>query len=105
MHVFFVFLPGLVCLFASTDIPEMTLGLFCLCMEKLSDPSKDLLALQCQYEEAVQECEMERTLFNQDMAPALHAIFEHKEQLSDTIQRVHTHVSETTSNALTMVLS
>ncbi len=65
----------------------------------------ELSALQCQYEEAVQECEMERTLFNQDMAAALHAVFEHKEQLSETFQRVHDHVSETTSTALTMVLA
>ena len=60
--------------------------------------------LQCQYEEAAQECEMARTLFNQDIAAALHAVFEHKESISDTIQSVNSCVRDATSVALTMVL-
>lgn len=60
--------------------------------------------LQCQYEEAAQECEMERSLFNQDMAAALHAVFEHKEAMTKTISGVHSYVSDAMSTALTLVL-
>lgn len=62
------------------------------------------MSLQSQYEEAAQECEIERSLFNQDIAAALHAVFEHKEYMTKTIQEVQTYVSDATSTALTLVL-
>lgn len=60
--------------------------------------------LQSQYEEKAQECEIERNIFNQEIAAALHTIFEHKEYISKAIRDVHAHVSEATTSAMALVL-
>jgi len=65
----------------------------------LRHPCKFHSWLQSQYEEAVQSCEVERSLFNQDMAAALHAVFEHKEHISETLQRVYGRVTDITTDA------
>lgn len=56
--------------------------------------------MQREFEEAAQACELERSLFNQDVAAALHAVFEHKEQIHNTLAKTHAKVAEATTEVL-----
>ena len=60
--------------------------------------------LQSQYEETVQACEIERSLFNQDMAAALHAILEHKEHVTNTLQKVHCRILGMTNEFIAVTI-
>ena len=62
------------------------------------------LFLQSQYEETVQACEIERSLFNQDMAAALHAILEHKEHVTNTLQKVHGRILGITNEIIAVTM-
>ena len=56
--------------------------------------------VQGQYEDAVRTCDMERSIFNQDLDAAVHAISSHKESVTILLQKTHTVVSETVEDVV-----
>ena len=50
--------------------------------------------VQGQYEDSARQHEMERSMFNQDLDAAMHAISSHKESVTILLQKTHTAVSE-----------